>query len=432
MTPCLRRFANLPSYYRIEEMHRSSRKKVLQSALFILLAVLAALIFARSPGTSDFNYWRLWTRNALIHGLVNGYSANDDVYPPLASVFLFGASKLSGRPDIDPFGAIKLVIFVFLLLSAMVTWLWTRDLKITLILYFALLLSSVALGYIDIFFAPSLLLSLWMLKERRLLWFSVFFTLSFLIKWQPIILAPFIALYALEIGPGLHWRHVDLKRFFSQVILPGFALLGPMIFIFGYRPVGRAFKLSLSDPFLSGNALNLNWIITYFLHVGQPARYGGLQNGVADLVTDAPDVITIVPRLLFYGFYGASIVLFFRRDKTFQNLLIFATLGVLSYYIFDTGVHENHLFLVTILASLLFWLDVRFRIVSAILILISNINMFLFYGVDGTLHFPRTVGGLDMALPLAMFNVLFFFYFFWFAVAQSRSRQRVELSPESL
>ena len=66
-----------------------------------------------------------------------------------------------------------------------------------------------------------------------------------------------------------------------------------------------------------------------------------------------------------------------------------------------------------------------------ILMIISNINLFLFYGVDGTLHFPRTVGGLDMALPLATFNVLFFFYFFWFAVAQSRSRQRLEPSPES-
>jgi Gpi18-like mannosyltransferase len=412
-------------------MHRSSANKALQSASCILLAVLVALIFARSPGTSDFNYWRLWTRNALIHGLVNGYSANNDYYPPLAAVFLFGASKLSDRPDIDPFGPIKLAIFVFLLLSAVVTWLWTRDLKITLILYFALLLDSVALGYIDIFFAPFLLLSLWMLQERRLLWFSVFFTLSFLTKWQPIILAPFVGLYALNMGRVLYWRRIELKRFFSRVILPAVALIGLIIIIFGYRPVERAFKLSLTDPYLSGNALNLNWIITYFMHVGQPARYGGLQNGIASLVTDAPDVLTIVPRLLFYGFYGISIVLLFRREKTFENLLIFATLGVLSYYTFNVGVHENHLFLATILASLMFWLDVRFRIMSVILMLISNINMFLFYGVDGTLHFPRTVGGLDMALPLATFNVFFFFYFLWFAVVQSRSTERLEPSPES-
>jgi hypothetical protein len=414
-------------------MHRPSSNKALQGALCIL-SVLTAMIFARSPGTDDFDVWRLWVRNASTLGLVNGYSANAETYPPLASAFLFGASKLpglSGRPEIDPFGAIKLAIFVFLLLSAVVTWLWTRDMKITLILYFALLLNSVALGYIDIFFAPSLLLSLWMLRKRRLLWFSVFFTLSFLTKWQPILIAPFIMLYALDIRPDSHWRHVDPKRFLSHVILPAFTMIGLIIIMYGYTPVERAFKLSLTDPILSGNALNLNWIITYFMHVGQPGRYGGLQNGMANYVTDAPGVITIVPRLLFYGFYGASIVLLLRREKTFQNLLIFATLGVLSYYTFNVGVHENHLFLATILASLMFWLDVRLRVVSVILILISNINMFLFYGVDGTLHFPRTIGSLDMSLPLAAFNVLFFFYFFWFAVTQSRSRQRPEPSPVS-
>jgi len=34
----------------------------------------------------------------------------------------------------------------FLLLTAFLFWLWMRDLKVTLILYFALLLHTVALG----------------------------------------------------------------------------------------------------------------------------------------------------------------------------------------------------------------------------------------------------------------------------------------------
>jgi uncharacterized membrane protein YwaF len=76
-------------------------------------------------------------------------------------------------------------------------------------------------------------------------------------------------------------------------------------------------------------------------------------------------------------FYAATIVLLFRREKMFQNVLIFATLGVLSYYMFNVGVHENHLFLATILAALMFWMDHRLRTIAAILMLISNINMFL-------------------------------------------------------
>jgi hypothetical protein len=198
--------------------------------------------------------------------------------------------------------------------------------------------------------------------------------------------------------------------------------------VFGIRPIWSAFTLSWNGDFISGNALNLNWIITHFLHFFQPDRYGELQKGMANPIElIAPKAITIVPTLLFFGFFCVSFLLFFLREKTFENLLLFATLGFLTYYMFNLAVHENHLFVVTILAGVLFWVDDRFRTVSVILMLISNINLFVFYGVDGTLHFPRTVGALDIALPLAVFNVVFFFYFFWFVLVNSRSGEESKL-----
>ena len=42
----------------------------------------------------------------------------------------------------------------------------------------------------------------------------------------------------------------------------------------------------------------------------------------------------------------------------------------------------------------------------------ANINLLLFYGVDGDLHFPRLFAGVGIALPLAVLNVLFFIYLY--------------------
>jgi len=402
-------------------MHQA-RSSVYQSAFLILLAILVGMIFLPSPGTADVDFWRFWINNAWTQGVVEGYSANADFYPPLASLFLFCASQIFGKAGL--LGSIKLAIFFFLLLAALVSWLWTRSLTATLVIYFALFLNSVALGYIDIFFAPTLILAFWMLQERRLLWFSVFFTISLLTKWQPIIIAPFIGLYILDIGPGFRWRQVDWRRLVLQLLLPALSLIASVVLIFGAKPILNALNLSVRNNFLSGNALNLSWIITHFLHVVQPGRYGGLENGMANFIEVTPPEVARIPNLLFYGIFIVSLVFCFLREKTFKNLTLFSILGFLAYCVFKIGVHENHFFTVAVLAGVLFWLDERFRIVAVILMLISNINLFVFYGVDGTLHFPRTVGALDIALPLAVFNVVFFFYFFWFVLINSRSGER--------
>ena len=36
-------------------------------------------------------------------------------------------------------------------------------------------------------------------------------------------------------------------------------------------------SLGMMSTTLSGNALNLNWIVTHFLHIWGPNQFGGLQ-----------------------------------------------------------------------------------------------------------------------------------------------------------
>jgi hypothetical protein len=390
---------------------KNSKTKTIQLIFLIGIALLIGLIFTESPGTTDVDIWRSWSKNAHELGLIGGFRANHADYPPLASAILLAGYHVFDQAGFTLFQTIKLTILVFLLLSAFLFWLWTRNPILSLALYAALLLNSVALGYIDIFFAPSLILALWMLKEHRWGWFSLFYALSCLTKWQPILIAPMIALYILGIQRPNQWRELSIPRLLLA-LLPGAAILGLILYLYKPDYIWLAFKASLSHEYLSGNALNFNWIITHFLRVFRPDEFGGLNNYLADLITTTDPRYTLIPRVLFYLSYLATLIVFFLRKKTFQNLLLFSICGFFAYYTFNTGVHENHLFLVILLVGALLWVAPETWRSCLVLILINNINLFLFYGIDGNIHFPRPVFGADIALILAVFNLFFFLYVF--------------------
>ncbi len=173
--------------------------KFVQATLVVILGLLVTLSLVPSPGTGDVDTWQRWAHNADVLGIASGFKANRGDYPPYTSVILLGAVRSSRLLGVGTFGAVKFSIFLFLLLTSFVFWWGTRDFWITVILHLSLLLNSVALGYIDIFFAPSLILSIWAIKERKLILFTIFYSIACLTKWQPIILAPFIGVYILDI-----------------------------------------------------------------------------------------------------------------------------------------------------------------------------------------------------------------------------------------
>lgn len=381
--------------------------KLVQAVGVILGLLLVTLTFAHSPGTGDMDYWTRWAHHADVYGMTRGYAADKADYPPYSSVILLVALQVSRLLGGGIFEAIKLALFLALGVTSLIFWLWTRNFWMAVGLHLSLLLSSVALGYLDIFFAPTLLLSFWALKERKPTWFTAFYSITCLIKWQPIILAPFILVYLLNINRVGDWRQTDFKRLAWQVLLPGLVILIFTFSAFGVLPVLGSLRLAFSHNFLSGNALNFNWIITHFLHVFYPRQFGPLINGQARFIRTRELEITFIPRLLFLCFYAAALVSFFRRDKTFEGLLRFALSGYLAYFIFNIGVHENHWFIAVVLAVILFWVNGDNLFLMLNLILMSNVNLLLFYGVDGRgLGFSRMITPtLDSALVLAIFNV---------------------------
>jgi Gpi18-like mannosyltransferase len=372
-----------------------------RASVVVLVVVLATASVLRSPGTLDVATWMRWAANADTLGAVAGYQINGD-YPPYGTVILRSAVGAVRPFGIGTFGAVKAAIATCLFLTSLVFWLWTRDFRLTVVLYLSLLLNSVALGYLDVLFAPSLLLSLWALQKRRLTLFAVSYALACLTKWQPVIVAPFLIVYLL--------RDQDAIR---RALLPAAAVALGTASVFGPVTMAKAWLVATNNDFLSGNALNFGWVLTHALHVFYPLTFGGLVQGEASNIMTRSQAITFVPRLLFVLCYGSTLVAFFRRDRTFDNLLLFSIIGYLAYFIFNTGVHENHLFLVAVLSIVLYWANAEHLWLMVFAVTMNNVNLFLFYGTDGSgPGFSRAIAGtVDMALVLSVLNVSAFLVF---------------------
>jgi hypothetical protein len=404
--------------------------KIVQTTFIVLLVILTTLIFLNSPGAGDVKYFISWAKNAESSGLISGFKASAEQYPPLSLGILLVAIKVSNLFGLGGFYAVKMSILFLLFLTSFLFWLWTRDFTLTVILHLSLILNSAILGYIDVFFAPTLLLSLWALKQRKLTLFAVFFSISVLTKWQPIIIAPFLAIYILNIHKVAQWRQIKYKELIGKVIFPVSIIIIVALSIFGITLV-YTFLSATSSMFLSGNALNFNWILTHLLNVLYPDRFGGLLNGQAQYINNPPLEVIFIPKLLFYSSYVITAVTFFKREKTFENLIIFSLLGYLAYFIFNTDVHENHLFLVTILSIILFWVDRKHLPAMFILVLMSNINLLIFSGIGGNgMKFSRVIGGIDIALLLSILNVGYFLFFWVTNILQRKDSVAVQ-EPQS-
>ena len=92
-----------------------------------------------------------------------------------------------------------------------------------------------------------------------------------------------------------------------------------------------------------------------------------------------------------------------RSEKTYVNLLLFSLSGFMTYVMFNAGVHENHWFVAVILAFLLIShcrTQEHWAIVAMIAVM-ANLNLFIFYGVTGTTVQSRVVG-VDLSIILAI------------------------------
>lgn len=402
----------------------------IQRVAIIILLALITLSFFHSPGQGDVGFWLKWIKTVDTHGPLMtfesrersplGSEAVQEGYPPFMSFISFSTAKLAHLFSIDYLTALKLSLTIFLFSASFIFWTWTRDFFVTAIFHFSLLVNSIMLVYIDIYFVPTLILSLWAIKERNLKAFTIFFSVSCLIKWQPIIIAPFILLYILNINKIAEWKEINFKGIAFNVLSPLIIIVIITFSLFG-MPFLKSFTSAVTEPYLSGDALNFGWIMTYFLHVFFPDKFGYLINGEANYIMTTSLKLMLLPKLLFFISYATAFLAFFRKEKNFENLIYYSLIGFLAYFIFNTGVHENHLFIAAILAVILFFINREYVMASAFIIIMSNVNLIIFFGTDGKgLGFSR-VAGVDITLLFSLLNVVFFLFFWKSACLQWKS-----------
>ncbi len=375
---------------------------------FLLLVNLIALSFFYSPGTGDVAIWETWMREISSYGVIGGFAHTGTDYPPLAFIILGAVVRCAQAFGVTEFLVLKCSLLFFLFATTACFYWFTRNLVLSAGLELSLVLNSVALGYLDIYFAPFLIAGLFLLRRQHLIGGFLFYAISCSIKWQPLIIAPFVCLYVLSAASAQSTGRDRIKSQLAPFAISALLVVIPIFAVFAVPTVFDSFRRAMTyHKFLSGYALNLAWIQTWALHLLQPEKYGALQNGAIDIFIVREPLVVWPAKILFYLSYATVLFVFARQRKTFQRLIIYSMLGYLAYFSFNTSVHENHLFLVCCLAWILVFLEPEQLVRGINFSLAANANLFLFYGVFGQRLNP-VIAGLDITLLFALANLCLF------------------------
>jgi hypothetical protein len=391
-----------------EPQHAALPEPLTRAAGWLLLAMscLISLSLIDSPGTTDVGaFWLPWMRHIDSLGPGAAYAVAESDYPPLSFLLLQATQQFGEALGWEPLAALKTIIFGVQLLAAGLVLAISGSPMLAAAFNASVTLNGMGLGYLDLFVAPTLLGAFWALRKGRPVLGTLLFSLSALTKWQPLLIAPFLAIHILNID-SLRPRALlaVLRRpLFRHVALvaAGLALL---IFAgFGREPL-TALHRATHNAFLSANAPNLAWLEQYLWRtlvegsagLGEPATF----------MMNVSQPVIWVHKGLFYLAYAATILLAIRGPKGLVPTILYAITAFLGYVTLSTGVHENHLFTPLLLGFLLAALapSPSSWTFAALLAAMANANLLLFYDMHGQTTDDRLVG-IDLSLPMAVLFV---------------------------
>ena len=350
-------------------------------SLFIALIALATLVavYARLvtfPGNGDIDIWLDWMSAISDRGTTAAYQSMRHDYPPGAFVALSVTGHASEIVKAAPLLALKSMIAISAFAGAVVFVAWTGNVFQTAALLSAMAVNAAALGYLDALVVAPLLLALIALQRRQLVAAGFFYALAISLKWQPLIIAPFVIVEACGVSPTSEWRawRDGLARISAGMIVA----IVLFLLAFDAASIRTGFRAALAHNSLSFQALNPNWIIQMMLYIAVRANDALFEVAV-------PNWLALSARLAFSAAYGLVVLAFIlKRGREYQDFVWFACLGFFTYCTLGVGVHENHLFVAMVLAfSLLAVAHPAGASMALYLAIASNINLLLFSGLDG-------------------------------------------------
>jgi hypothetical protein len=342
---------------------------------FGLLVVGISLIAINFLGTPDVGDFLLWSARLTQDGVFRGYGAIAD-YPPLGPLFIWVATSLGRWCHVQSFVALKLSIDCFQLISALLIWRRYRSWSAASLFFLFLSPFGGLLGYIDVFYLPFVLVGIFALERDRLAIATLSLTIATLIKWQPAILGPVLGVYTVS-------RVSTLPTLMKRVAWPLPAALFSLviIFAFGPRAVWIAFSGATDDTYFSGQAFNLDWILTYLFEFFQIANEHFAGGNSIELIKSLPLPWYMLSRYLFWVVFFCNIVIFAYQKKTFDTLLLCLVTAASIQFTFNTGVHENHGFLIMVLAFIACYDGILPSLYLTYSAFLAIANIVAFYGI---------------------------------------------------
>lgn len=384
----------------------SGKQELWWKWIALLTMIMVSLTLFNSPGMGDMNYWNTWLDYARQYGLREGFRMQVDVAPPFGLILQIAMQRI--WPGLSNFVVLRLVNTFYLFFSAFVVHLLYKNAKVTLISFWGLILSA-NLGYLDIELVPFIVLAFYFLSKEKYVLSSIFFSVACLIKFQPLVIMPFIVIYFVDVLDAEEKKfklHISIKNM-MQMTIPAILLGGGVLLIYGKELINTLYRALFANGYaICPNGLNLGWVIQYWIEKYHADLFGPLDNGRIWIIWSVPSSYRSFSYIFVLIYALTAIIMLLHRKKDYALLLKCSLVGYTAYFVYKYGVHENHLFIGMILMMLLYIKEPSktnyYRMIMYNVIF--NINLYVFY----VMGFGRVIGGvLDPTLILAIFNVIY-------------------------
>jgi hypothetical protein len=377
-----------------------------QTVIMALLAACLLIAFISAPGTFDDYAFIEWAKLLNAPGPFAGYrllgQKVDLDYPPIGVSLMWLSLRLGHAAGWSDLLSFKAPLAMLSCAGALIAGVRGHAPLDALILLLIVTPFGLILGYTDVTYLPFLLIAFYAAESGDFAVAGAALAFAAFIKWQAILLAPIFLIAAVS-----HTRSV---RDFCIVALPTIILVVAVLAAFDPATVCHVLLTATSENYFGGQGVNAAWLLSWVFEV---LHVGGLDvqpNGaIAILFTPSPvaavNVAATALRVVFYVLFVASLGIYIAGRKTRDALLASALACALAQFTWNTGVHENHLFVSLIAAFAAWQARVLDHFTFAAIAVIATLNVMLFYGFGDGFNFVD-LGGIDATVCLAAAELL--------------------------
>lgn len=363
--------------------------------IFLLfINVLGLVIFSSAPGTADVGIRESWAQTINEYGLLSGYHAINSDYPPLGLYLIALVNKIGDMFGVSHLFMLKLLIFAFNTITSILFYRLTKSTILSIVLAIFLLPLGLGLGYIDVFFFPLIILFVENFNKNKF-WLSMgMFTIAIMLKWQPIMIIPAILIY--------------ISKNIRMIKINKWNLVSIFLIIITLLPISHDLFISFfhaaGHRAISANAANIYWIYSALV------QYANTGVGRVGVILINSGQVELILKSVFVVIYIVLTCLLLKL-KSNRYLVVYSSyITSLAYFMFNVGVHENHLVLPVLLSLIMAGMQKSWITTSIMLTISATLNLYFFYGFTGVTVGGRMLGLIDLTVILSMFN-LFITYF---------------------